>query len=109
MDVGQDDLLQPYFDFGIEEECWQFDECAAMQAWPTQYGKAVFDVEYEITLRNHKDEAITVSVVENLFGDWTITQSSFKHEKESATRARFDVAVPAKGSAELTYTVEFRH
>jgi hypothetical protein len=64
---------------------------------------------YKVDLRNHKDEAITVSVVENLFGDWTITQSSFKHEKESATRVRFDVAVPAKGAAELTYTVEFRH
>lgn len=64
---------------------------------------------YKVSLRNHKDEAITVSVVENLHGDWTITQSSHKHEKESVWRARFDVPVPAKGAVELTYTVEFRH
>jgi hypothetical protein len=47
-DRDQAAALQPYFDFGIEEECWQFDECGAMQAWPSQYGKAVFDVEYEL-------------------------------------------------------------
>ena len=46
-DRDQADALQPYFDFGIEEECWQYDECGAVQAWPAQYGKAVFDVEYE--------------------------------------------------------------
>jgi hypothetical protein len=64
---------------------------------------------YKIDLRNHKDEAITVSVVENLFGDWEIRESSFKHEKETASRVRFDVPVPAKGAAELTYTVEVRY
>jgi hypothetical protein len=63
---------------------------------------------YQADLRNHKDEAITVSVVEYLSGDWKVTQSSFPYEKESATRVRFDVPVPAKGSAQLTYTVEFR-
>ncbi len=46
-DRAQAAALQPYFDFGIEEECWQYSECAPVQAWPSQYGKAVFDVEYE--------------------------------------------------------------
>ena len=46
-DRDQADALQPYFDFGIEEECWQNAECGAVQSWPAQYGKAVFDVEYE--------------------------------------------------------------
>ena len=46
-DRDQAAALQPYFDFGIEEECWQFAECGAVQAWPNRYGKAVFDVEYE--------------------------------------------------------------
>ena len=45
-DRGQAATLQPYFDFGIEEECWANDECGAIQNWPSQYGKAVFDVEY---------------------------------------------------------------
>lgn len=63
---------------------------------------------YKITLRNHKSENITVSVVEPVGGDWTITQSSHKYDKETATRVRFDVPVAAKGNAELTYTVEVR-
>ena len=46
-DLSQADALQPYFDFGINEECWQYAECGALQSWPTQYGKAVFNVEYE--------------------------------------------------------------
>ena len=45
-DRDQAEALQPYFDFGIEEQCWQYDECGAVQAWPSLYGKAVFDVEY---------------------------------------------------------------
>ncbi len=63
---------------------------------------------YKVTLRNHKSENITVSVVEPVAGDWTITQSSHKYEKETSTRLRFDVPVTSKGSAELTYTVEVR-
>jgi hypothetical protein len=63
---------------------------------------------YKVTLRNHKSENITVSVVDLLGGDWTITQSSHKYEKETAQRIRFDVPVAAKGNAELTYTVEVR-
>jgi hypothetical protein len=63
---------------------------------------------YKVTLRNHKSENITVSVVDLVGGDWTITASSHKWEKETAARVRFDVPVAAKGNAELTYTVEVR-
>jgi hypothetical protein len=47
-DLGQSDTLQPYFDFAINEECWQFHECGALRSWTAQYGKAVFNVEYEL-------------------------------------------------------------
>ncbi len=45
-DLSQADTLQPYFDFAVNEQCFQYDECGALQAWPSQYGKAVFNVEY---------------------------------------------------------------
>lgn len=64
---------------------------------------------YKVTLRNHKAEAITVSVVELMTGDWTITQSSHKFDKEASHRVRFDVPVAAKGASELTYTAEIRY
>jgi hypothetical protein len=88
------------FDVVVERKQMSFEVLASGHLYRSSY---------QVDLRNHKDEAIVVSVVENLFGDWTITQSSREHEKESASRARFDVPVPAKGSAQLTYTVEFRH
>ena len=46
-DLSQADTLQPYFDFAINEQCFQYDECAGFQSWPSQYGKAVFNVEYD--------------------------------------------------------------
>ncbi len=64
---------------------------------------------YKVTLRNHKKDGITVSVVELLSGDWSITESSFKYEKETASRVRFDVPVAANGAADLTYTVEVKY
>jgi hypothetical protein len=45
-DLDQADTLQPYFDFAINEQCWQYSECGALKAWPSEYGKAVFNVEY---------------------------------------------------------------
>jgi hypothetical protein len=47
-DLDQAAALQPYFDFAINEECWQFSECSALKPWPSRYGKAVFNVEYEL-------------------------------------------------------------
>jgi hypothetical protein len=46
-DLDQAAALQPYFDFAINEECWQFSDCGALKPWPSKYGKAVFNVEYE--------------------------------------------------------------
>jgi len=51
-DLGQANDLQPYFDFAINEQCWQYHECnfpaPGLQAWPSTYGKAVFNVEYKL-------------------------------------------------------------
>lgn len=51
-DLGQAGDLQPYFDFAINEQCWQYRECnfpaPGLQAWPSTFGKAVFNVEYKL-------------------------------------------------------------
>jgi len=55
-DLGQASDLQPYFDFAMSEQCFQYSECnypaPGLQAWPTTYGKAVFNVEYKGKLSN---------------------------------------------------------
>ncbi|MBP6469407.1 MAG: endo alpha-1,4 polygalactosaminidase [Chloroflexi bacterium] len=39
------DVLEPHFDWALNEECYQYDECEALRPF-TQAGKAVFGVEY---------------------------------------------------------------
>jgi glycosyl hydrolase family 114 len=43
--IGQADTLQPFFDFEINEQCWQYHECSGLASWPAA-GKPVFNVEY---------------------------------------------------------------
>jgi hypothetical protein len=60
---------------------------------------------YETSLRNHKNEDITIIVKKRLSGDWTITQSNFKYVKEDANTVIFNIPVKANDKAVLTYTV----
>jgi len=66
-------------------------------------GPHVVEVEYEISLRNHKPDPITVYVNEPIGGEWTILNSTFKYEKTAAFAARFTVPVTANSEAVLKY------
>jgi hypothetical protein len=68
-------------------------------------GSRSVEVEYEISLRNHKPDPITVVVNEPIGGDWTILNSTFKFEKTAAFAARFTVPVAANSEALLKYRV----
>src|SRR5882672_7852841 len=41
----------------------------------------LYEVEWEIALRNHKKEAVTVEVFEPMPGDWEVLRASQPHEK----------------------------
>jgi len=75
---------------------------------PTNRASYVSESAYEITLRNAKTEAVTVTVREPVPGDWTMLEESQKHEKAAAGTAQWRVAVPAGGSATLRYRVSVR-
>ena len=60
---------------------------------------------YEIELKNHKDEAQEVTVVEHFYGDWEITSNSDEYEKTDASTAKWKVTVPANGAKKVSYTV----
>ncbi len=64
---------------------------------------------YRISLRSAKDETVEVEVIEELTGEWRITTSSHPYVVLDSHRIKFVVPVPAKGEAELTYTVEYRY
>ena len=64
-----------------------------------------WEMEYEITLRNHKDSAITVQVNEPIGGDWEMLDSSFKFTKTAAFAAQFNVPVEKNGTSVLKYRI----
>ncbi|HET6400320.1 MAG TPA: DUF4139 domain-containing protein [Candidatus Kapabacteria bacterium] len=62
----------------------------------------------EITLKNHKDEDVTIDAVENLGENWEITEHSMDFEKQNASTIVFHVPVKANGETKVTYTVQHR-
>jgi hypothetical protein len=54
--LGQRTDLLPYFDYAVNEQCHEFDECGDYAAWIAA-GKAVFAVEYRIGRRRFCGEA----------------------------------------------------
>jgi hypothetical protein len=71
----------------------------------TRISDRIFEVEFEVELRNRKSEDIEVSVQEALYGDWHILESSLPHTRRDATTAVFQVPVPAGEKTVLTYRV----
>ncbi len=71
-------------------------------------GPRSYEMAFEIALRNHKPEPITVLVNEPIGGDWRILESTFKWEKAAAFAAQFTVPVPANGESILKYRVRVR-
>jgi hypothetical protein len=67
-----------------------------------------WEMEFEITLRNHKDTPVTIEVNEPIGGDWDMVNSSYKYTKTAAWAAQFNVPVAANGTSVLKYRVRAR-
>ena len=68
----------------------------------------LWEVEWEISLRNHKQEAQTVTVIEPIPGDWQVLSSTHRYEKIEAHTLRYEIPVPKDGAAKLVYRVRIR-
>src|SRR5712692_7458954 len=68
----------------------------------------VWEMEFEITLRNHKDTPITVEVNEPIGGDWEMLSSTYKFTKTAAWAAQFKVPVAKDGTSILKYRIRAR-
>jgi hypothetical protein len=68
----------------------------------------VWEMEFEITLRNHKDTPITVEVNEPIGGDWDMLSSTYKFTKTAAWAAQFKVPVDKNGTSVLKYSIRAR-
>jgi hypothetical protein len=71
-------------------------------------GAGLYEVEWEITLRNHKKEPEVVQIVDPVPGDWQVVHATHRWEKPQAHTLTFSVPVPAGGAAVVAYRVRLR-
>jgi hypothetical protein len=69
----------------------------------------LWEVEWEVSLRNHKKEPVTVQVIEPVPGDWQVLHATHTANKVEAHTLRFDVPIAREGAAKLTYRVRVRY
>lgn len=74
-----------------------------------QPAKNVREEDYQISLRNHKKEPVTVTVKEYLYGDWKIENPTVPYVKINANTIEFKVQLPPHDEDQetlLKYTIK---
>ena len=70
--------------------------------------KDSYEAAYEISIRNHKAEAVVVRVIEPVPGDWRMISTSHDNVKANSTALEYNLPVPADGETKLSYRVQMR-
>lgn len=65
----------------------------------------VYEVAWEISLRNHKHESVEVTVVEPIPGDWKVLHASHAYKKIEAHTLEFPLKVPKESGVTINYRV----
>ena len=90
-DIDQIAALEPFFDFAVNEQCFEYNECGTYQPF-LQAGKAVFNVEYNLNVSQFCSQANTLGIMamkKNLALDaprtvcWTATTPSSSSSNSS--------------------------
>ena len=82
--------------------------CERKQTDYKKLANNLYELEYEITLRNHKDGPATVEVREPVGGDWEVVNSNYKWTKLDASTIGFQIPVEKDGTATLDYRVRVK-
>jgi hypothetical protein len=72
-------------------------------------GRNLFEVAFEVSLRNHKNEDINVFVEEPIPGDWEMLSNTHPYEKLQAHLIRFEVPVAKDKEVKVKYRIRFRY
>jgi hypothetical protein len=72
-------------------------------------GSNLYEVGFEVSLRNHKNEEIKVLVEEVIPGDWEMLSQSHSYEKLQANRIRFEVPVGQNKETKVRYRVRYKY
>jgi len=68
-----------------------------------QLSTRLYETEWEITLKNHKEEDVVIGVIEPVTGNWQVVNSSHTFIKEDAFTLRFDVPVAKDEEVKVVY------
>ena len=74
-----------------------------------QAGGGWADESFEIKLRNHKKEGVTVRVVEHLYrwSTWAITQESMGHTQKDSRTVEYEVVLQPGEEKAIGYTAHY--
>jgi hypothetical protein len=68
----------------------------------------VWEVEWELVLRNHKKADQVVSVIEPVPGDWQVLSSTHPYDQVESHTLRWELTVPREGATKLVYRLRTR-
>jgi hypothetical protein len=68
-----------------------------------------YEAGWEIVVRNHKKEDVTVKVQEPMTGEWQVIQSSHAAIRRDVQTAEFSLPVKQGSETTLTYRVKVRY
>ena len=63
---------------------------------------------YEITVKNAKKTPVEVKIIEHLYGDWNISQSSHTYNKKDSHTVEFQLNIAPSSESVLLYTVRIK-
>jgi hypothetical protein len=72
-------------------------------------GRNLFEVAFEVSLRNHKNEDVKVFVEEPIPGDWEMLSKTHPYEKVNAHLIRFEVPVAKDKEEKVKYRIRFKY
>ena len=72
-------------------------------------GWNLYEVAFEVSLRNHKKEDIKILVEEPIPGDWEMLSNTHPYEKLQAHLIRFEVPVAKEKEVKVKYRIRFRY
>ena len=72
-------------------------------------GYNLYEVAFEVSLRNHKKEDIKVLVEEPIPGDWEMLSNTHPFEKLQANLIRFNVPVAKDQEVKVKYRIRFKY
>jgi hypothetical protein len=103
--AGEDLHLAAGTAFDLTAKRVQTSYATHRDSLPGNGWRTIATADYRVNLTNAGDRAVTIDVIEQRGGEWSVVSSSVKAVKQSSTRTSFSVPVPAKGKATLTYRV----